>query len=219
MIYNNLLRNRMEQNQKTKFVYWIDDKLYLNITNKCSNKCKFCIKNFKNGIRGFRLESQQEPTSIQIIEELKEVLNTKNWSEAVFCGFGEPTERLDLLIEITRWIKRYYGKPLLFRVNTNGQGYLLNPGKNVIKELKEAGINKVSVSLNASKGEKYANICQPQFDNAYNAVVDFIKKAKNELVVEVTAVAFSDVDTREIAKFAKRLGITFRRREYIPTVY
>ena len=209
----------MEQNQKTSFVYWIDDILYLNITNKCSNKCKFCIKNFRKGIRGFKLESQQEPTSIQIIDELKEVLNTKNWAEVVFCGFGEPTERLDLLIEITRWIKRYYGKPLLFRVNTNGQGYLLNPGKNVIKELKEAGINKISVSLNASEEKKYTNICQPQFNNAYSAVVDFIKKAKNEFVVEVTAVAFSDVDTREIAKFAKRLGITFRRREYIPSVY
>ncbi len=146
-------------------------------------------------------------------------MNTKNWTEAVFCGFGEPTERLDLLLEITRWIKRYCGKPLLFRVNTNGQGYLLNPGRNVIKELKEAGINKVSVSLNASNEKNYADICQPQFENAYNAVVDFIKKAKNELLVEVTAVSFSDIDIKEIAKITKRLGIKFRRREYIPAVY
>lgn len=209
----------MEQNQKTKFVYWIDDKLYLNITNRCSNRCRFCIKNFRKGIRGFNLKLMQEPTSTQIINELKEVLNTKNWTEAVFCGFGEPTERLDLLLEITRWIKRYFGKPLLFRVNTNGQGYLLNPGRKVIKELKEAGINKVSVSLNASNEKKYADICQPQFENAYNAVVDFIKKAKNELVVEVTAVAFSDVDIKEIAETTKRLGIKFRRRKYLPAVY
>lgn len=209
----------MEQNQKTKFVYWIDDKLYLNITNRCSNRCRFCIKNFRKGIRGFSLKLMQEPTSTQIINELKEVLNTKNWTEAVFCGFGEPTERLDLLLEITRWIKRYFGKPLLFRVNTNGQGYLLNPGRKVIKELKEAGINKVSVSLNASNEKKYADICQPQFENAYNAVVDFIKKAKNELVVEVTAVAFSDVDIKEIAETTKRLGIKFRRRKYLPAVY
>lgn len=209
----------MEQKQKTKFVYWIDDKLYLNITNRCSNRCRFCIKNFRKGVRGFRLELLREPTSTQIINELKEVLNTKNWTEAVFCGFGEPTERLDLLLEITRWIKRYFGKPLLFRVNTNGQGYLLNPGRKVIKELKEAGINKVSVSLNASNEKKYVNICQPQFENAYNAVVDFIKKAKKELVAEVTAVAFSDIDIKEISKITKRLGIKFRRREYISAVY
>ena len=209
----------MEQNQKTKFVYWIDDKLYLNITNRCSNRCKFCVKNFRKGVGGFYLELVQEPTSIQIINELKEVLNTKNWTEAVFCGFGEPTERLDLLLEITRWIKRYFGKPLLFRVNTNGQGYLLNPGRNVIKELKEAGINKVSVSLNSSNEKNYADICQPQFENAYNAVVDFIKKAKKELAVEVTAVSFSYIDIKEIAKITKRLGIKFRRREYIPAVY
>ena len=191
----------------------------MNITNRCSNRCKFCIKNFRKGVGGFYLELLQEPTSIQIINELKDVLNTKNWTEAVFCGFGEPTERLDLLLEITRWIKRYCGKPLLFRVNTNGQGYLRNPGRNVIKELKEAGINKVSVSLNASNEKNYADICQPQFENAYNAVVDFIKKAKNELLVEVTAVSFSDIDIKEIAKITKRLGIKFRRREYIPAVY
>ena len=219
MINIKILRNRMEQNQKTKFVYWMDDTLYLNITNRCSNRCKFCIKNFRKGVGGFYLELVQEPTSIQIINELKEVLNTKNWTEAVFCGFGEPTERLDLLLEITRWIKRYFGKPLLFRVNTNGQGYLLNPGRNVIKELKEAGINKVSVSLNSSNEKNYADICQPQFENAYNAVVDFIKKAKKELTVEVTAVSFSYIDIKEIAKITKRLGIKFRRREYIPAVY
>jgi TatD family-associated radical SAM protein len=206
----------MKQIQRPSSVYWIDDKLYLNITNKCSNKCKFCIKNFRRGLSGFKLELSKDPTISQVIDELKEVLNTKNWSEVVFCGFGEPTEKLDLLLEVTKWIKRHYGKPVLLRVNTNGQGYLLNPGKNVVKELKKAGINKVSVSLNASNKEVYKSICQPKLDNAYNAALNFIHKSKKELEVEVTAVATTEVNIKKIAEIAGKLGVKFRRRVYVP---
>jgi TatD family-associated radical SAM protein len=140
----------MKNNHKESIVYWIDEKLYLNITNKCSNSCIFCIKNYRKGLSGFKLTLSEEPTNIQVIEAIREVINTKNWREIVFCGFGEPTERLDLLLQVTRWIKQHYGKPILFRVNTNGQGYILNPNREVAKELKKAGIDKVSVSLNAS---------------------------------------------------------------------
>lgn len=206
----------MKKDQKASIVYWIDNKLYLNITNKCSNRCKFCIKNFRRGLGGFKLELSKEPTIKQVIEALTEVLNTKNWSEVVFCGFGEPTERLDLLIEVTRWIKRHYGKPLLFRVNTNGQGYLLNPGREVAIELRKAGINKVNVSLNASDEETYTNICQPKLDKAYSALLVFIGKAKKELEVEVTAIAMKEVDLKKIAD---RFGVKFRKREYVPCIF
>jgi TatD family-associated radical SAM protein len=206
----------MKQTQRPSVVYWIDDKLYLNITNRCSNRCKFCIKNFRKGLSGFKLELSKDPTISQVIDELKEVLNTKNWSEIVFCGFGEPTEKLDLLLEITKWIKRHYGKPILFRVNTNGQGYVLNPGRDIVKELKKAGIKKASISLNASNKEVYRKICQPKRDNAYNAVLDFIHKAKKELEVEVTAVATTEVNIKKIAEIAGKLGVKFRRRAYVP---
>ena len=73
----------------------------------------------------------------------------KSWDEAVFCGFGEPTERLDVLLEVAQWIKQHYGRPLKIRVNTNGHGYVLNRGRDVAAELKAAGVDKVSVSLNA----------------------------------------------------------------------
>jgi TatD family-associated radical SAM protein len=123
----------MKQTQRPSAVYWIEDKLYLNITNRC----KFCIKNFRKGLSGFKLELLKDPTISEVIDELNEILNTKNWSEIVFCGFGEPTQKLDLLLEVTKWIKRHYSKPVLFRVNTNGQAYALNPGRDVVKELKK----------------------------------------------------------------------------------
>jgi TatD family-associated radical SAM protein len=194
----------MLKNKKTSIVYWTDNKLYLNITNKCSNRCKFCIKNFRKDFSGFKLELSKEPTITQVLEALKEALNIKNWSEIVFCGFGEPTERLDLLLEVTRWIKRHYGKPLQFRVNTNGQGYLSNPGIEVAKELKKAGIDKVSVSLNSSEEKTYTSICRPKFEKAYSAVLEFIRKAKKELEVEVTAVAIEDVNLKKIIKIATK---------------
>ena len=209
----------MKQNTNPSIVYWIDDKLYLNITNRCSNNCRFCIKNFRNGLSGFNLKLEKDPTISQVKDQLKEVLNIKNWTEIVFCGFGEPTEKFDLLLEVTRWIKQHYGKPVKFRVNTNGQGYLLNPNVDVVKELKKAGLDKVSVSLNASNQEVYNTICQPKLNNAFNAVLDFISKAKKELEVEITAVATSEVDVRKISEIAEKLGVQFRRREHVYFLY
>lgn len=209
----------MKNNHKESIVYWIDEKLYLNITNKCSNNCKFCVKNYRKGLRGFKLKLSKEPTKDQVIESLIDVINTKNWSEIVFCGFGEPTERLDLLLQVTRWIKRHYGKPTQFRVNTNGQGYLLNPKREVAKELKKAGINKVSVSLNASEEKIYKEICRPKLDDTYQSVIDFIKKAKRELEVEVTAVTTEEINLKKILETADKLGVKFRKREYVPYIF
>ena len=161
---------------KSTTVYWLDNTLYLNITNKCSNKCGFCIRNFKTGVGGFNLRLEKEPSSNKVISQLEKTIHSKHWNELVFCGFGEPTQRLDLMLQITRWVRKHYGKQLPVRVNTNGHGYLLNPNRNVAKELKAAGVNKVSVSLNAANEESYTEVCKPIFQNAYAAVLDFIKK-------------------------------------------
>ena len=132
-----------------------ENKLYLNITNRCSNSCFFCLRNFKRGVGGFNLKLAEEPSFHQITGELSEVLNMRNWDEVVFCGFGEPTERLDVLLAVARWIRQHYGRPIKIRVNTNGHGYVLNQGRDVAAELKAAGVDKVSVSLNAGDKETY----------------------------------------------------------------
>jgi TatD family-associated radical SAM protein len=209
----------MAKDEKAKTVYWLDNKLYLNITNNCSNRCFFCLKNFKRGVGGFNLKFAEEPTVAQITGELGQVLSMRNWDEVVFCGFGEPTERLDVLLEIARWIRQHYGKPLRIRVNTNGHGYLLNRGRDVAAELKAAGIDKVSVSLNAGDRETYVEICKPTFAGAYEAVIEFIQKAKPILQVEATAVRMPEVDIAAAKSVADGLGVKFRVREYIPCFY
>jgi len=196
-------------------VYWLGNSLYLNITNRCSNCCYFCFRKFKNGVQEFNLKLEKEPTSEEVIEELRKVINRKNWSEVVFCGFGEPLERLDLVLEVTGWVKKNHWKAV--RVDTNGQGYLLNKGRDVVRELKEAGVDKVSVSLNAHDRATYNQVCKPVFEDAYENVLEFIKKAKEEgLETEATAVTIPEVDLAKVKELAERIGVKFSVREYIP---
>ena len=137
----------------------------------------------------------------------------------VFCGFGEPTERLDVLLEVARWIKLHYGRQMQIRLDTNGHGYSLNTGTNLVNELKIAGINKVCVSLNAGDKETYMEICKPTIPNAYEVVLDFICKAKLVLDVEVTAVRLPEVDLAKVQVVADILGVKFKVREHIPCFY
>jgi len=197
-------------------VYWLGNNLYLNITNRCSNNCYFCIRNFKNGVGGFNLKLTKEPPINEIIGELQNVINLRSWSEIVFCGFGEPLERLDCLLEVCKWIKRYYGKPARIRIDTNGQGYLINKGREVIRELKEADVDKLSVSLNAHNKETYNQICKPTFDNAFESVLEFVEKAKENFETEITAVAIPEVDISKVEAIARKMSVKFRLRDYIP---
>ena len=202
-----------------KTVYRLDNNLYLNITNQCSNSCYFCLKRYKRGVGGFNLKLTEEPNVDQIISELSEVLHMRSWDGLVFCGFGEPTQRLDVLVEVARWVRQHYGRPLELRLDTNGHGYLLNPGRDVASELKAAGIDRVSVSLNAGDKETYMEICKPKFPDAYEAVLDFIRRTKLVLNVEVTAVRLPEVDLVKVQAVADSLGVVFKVREYIPCFY
>jgi len=193
-------------------VYWLGDRLYLNITNRCPNRCYFCIRNFADGVGGFNLRLKREPAVSEVIKALEEVVNRRFWAEVVFCGFGEPTERLDCILEVSRWLKRYFN--IQVRLDTNGQGYLLNEGREVLRELKEAGVDKVSVSLNAHNEETYNAVCRPTFKNAYKEVVRFIGEAVRLLETEVTAVDIPQVDLAKVEEIAESLGAVFRRRRY-----
>ena len=199
----------------SSIIYWLGNSLYLNITNKCSNSCYFCFRKFKTGIKEFNLKLEKEPTKEEVIEGLQKVINRNNWSEVVFCGFGEPLERLDLVLEISRWLKKHSWKTV--RIDTNGQGYLLNKGRDVVRELKEAGVDKVSISLNAHNKETYNQICNPVFENAFENVLEFIKRAKEEEIeIEATAVTIPEVEITKVKELAERMGVKFAVRQHIP---
>jgi len=146
-------------------------------------------------------------------------LHLRNWSEIVFCGFGEPTARLDVLLEAARWIRRNFGRPVQIRLDTNGHGYKLNPNRDVIEELKNAGINKLSVSLNAQDKQTYNEVCKPTFSDAYQTILEFIKKANLHLETEATAVRIPEIDIQKTQAVAESLGVKFKIREYSPCFF
>lgn len=197
-------------------VYWLGDNLYLSITNMCPDNCYFCVRNFRDGVGGFNLKLQKGPSTNEALTELQNVINLRNWSEIVFCGFGESTERLDCILEVVKWIKKNYGKILSIRLDTNGQGYLLNKGREVVNGLKEAGVDVISVSLNAHDKETYDQICKPSFNNAFGVVLEFIEKAKENFALEITAVAVPEVNVSKIKEIASKMQVRFRIRECIP---
>ncbi|HID27503.1 MAG TPA: radical SAM protein, partial [Methanosarcinales archaeon] len=141
-------------------VYWLGNSLYLNLTNRCPNNCYFCIKNFSKGVSGFNLVLDEEPSSAKIIAKIQEHYKKDLWKEIVFCGFGEPLMRMDCVLEVTKWIKK--NLKIKVRIITTGQAYLLNKDRKVIKKLKEAGVDKMSISLNAQDKDTYNRICCPK---------------------------------------------------------
>jgi len=203
--------------EKPRIAYWLDNSLYLNITNKCSNNCWFCIRNFKRGVGGFHLKLEREPTTAEVKAELEVALALRRWGEVVFCGFGEPTARLDVLLEVARWIRERCGSSVPIRVDTNGHGYVLNKGRDVAEELRDAGVSSVSASLNGHDEASYAENCRPEFAGGFAAVLEFVKKAKKAgLDVEVSAVRMPEVNLEKVGAVAEALGVHLRIRDYIP---
>ena len=160
------------------FVYEHNGSLYINLTNSCTNSCDFCIRNKSDGIDGYDLWLNREPSAREVIKEL-EKYGPNNYSEVVFCGYGEPTMRLDVLLECARYMKENYSaKPV--RINTNGQGNLYH-NKDITPQF-EGLIDKISISLNAPSEQEYQNICHSIFGNeAYEGLLVFARHAKSHV--------------------------------------
>lgn len=183
--------------------------LYINLTNRCSADCTFCIRNFADGVHGYNLKLSKEPSAQEVIEALEKT-DLSKYNEIVFTGLGEPTLRFEVVLSVTRWLK---SRNIRVRLDTNGQAALINPGNDVIQELKNAGIDSISVSLNAESEEKYNKLCRPIHKNAYKAVLDFIKDARKAgIKTRVTVVNVPEIDLEECKKLAEELDAEFHER-------
>lgn len=197
-----------EPEHEGKIAYAIRNSLYINLTNRCSNVCVFCMRETYPIVKGHHLGLNREPTAEEVIDAIGD---PAGYDEVVFCGYGEPTERLDVLIAVAQFLK---SKGKRIRLDTNGHGDLIN-GRSIIPELKGL-IDTICISLNAETAEKYEDICKPVFGKrTYPALIQFIKDAKQVIPhVQVSLVDIPGVDVEKCERIARELGVDFRVRKY-----
>ena len=194
-------------------LYEIENSLYLNITNKCPCECIFCIRNNGEGAYGSdSLWLEKEPTASQTIDELKEK-DLDSYKEIIFCGFGEPLEALDVLLEVSKFLKENTKTPI--RINTNGLSDLIH-GK-ATAHLLEGLIDVVSISLNAGSISEYLCVTQPCFGKpSFEAMLKFAEECKK--YVKKVKFSLVDVISPEEIKLsqdiADKMGIELRIRKY-----
>lgn len=193
--------------------YPIGDSLYLNLTNRCTNACSFCVRTTTDFGMGYDLWLDEEPTVDAMVADIKEK-NVENYKELVLCGYGEPTERFFDMIEVVRQIKEYC--PIKVRLNTNGHANLI-AGKDVTSYM-QGLVDVISISLNAPNAKDYNKICNCKYgEEGFYAMLDFAKKATlyvPEVVLSVVDV-MSESEIEKCRRIAQDLGVKFRVRELI----
>ena len=165
-------------------IYTFKNNAYFNITNRCTCKCIFCIRNEHEAIgEATELWHDHNP-SFEEIKAAIDAFDFTNYPEAVF------------------------------RVNTNGLGELFN--KKPIAEEMAKYIDAVSISLNAPTAERYQEVTQPCFENAFPDMLAFAEKAK-KLFSSVQFSVVSIISQEEIdasQKLADEMGIPLKVRIY-----
>ncbi|MCU0767391.1 MAG: TatD family nuclease-associated radical SAM protein [Gammaproteobacteria bacterium] len=188
--------------------YPIGDRLYLNITDRCTLECTFCPKTLgRPQVHDYDLSLSHRPTVEEIVASIGD---PGQYAEVVFCGFGEPTLRLKVLLEVARWVKARGGR---VRVNTDGLANLVH--KDDVLPLLGECVDALSVSLNAQDAEVYERVCQPGLPGSFEKMLGFLREAPRH-VPDVTATAIRGLDGVDIPaceRLAHALGVKFRARE------
>lgn len=190
------------------FTYQIGESLYINVTNRCNADCVFCDRKGEAMIKGYNLKMKksEEPEAQVYIDEIGD---PKKYKEIVFCGYGEPTIRFDVIKDVAKYVKDNGGKT---RINTDGHGNYINK-RDITPEL-DGLIDSVSISLNSVNADQYAKLMR--VDPLMHAeMIDFAKKAKKHTRVVMSIVGLNEVDSEETKKFVtEEIGVEFREREY-----
>lgn len=208
-----------DENRKKKaltVVYEVGESLYVNITNRCTNRCDFCIRNNGDGAYGSDpLWLEREPSAEEIIRAIEE-RNPEKYQELVFCGYGEPSCRLPVAREVALAIKGVH-PDVKIRINTNGQSDLIF-GEDTAPLYKDA-FDTVSVSLNAPSAKRYQQICHSVYgEGAFDAILTFVKRVKDFAPSVQFSVVDEFIDGGEIAecrRIAEECGVSLRVRSYI----
>lgn len=196
--------------------YQVKNAVYVNLTNRCPCNCTFCLRQNGSGVFGSGpLWLEREPTLEETVDSLGQWDFTR-FREVVFCGYGEPTERLDVLLAVAAHLKGR-DPALRVRVNTNGLSDLIN-GKPTAP-LFAGKVDCLSISLNTDDPAEYLSVCRPRFgEAAYPAMLKFTQEAATLLPSVVMTVVGEPVTSLEkqarCRAIAARLGAHLRVRPY-----
>lgn len=200
------------------YTYGEKNRLYLNVTNRCSNRCSFCVRYIADGLGGAVLRGEGDP-DLEMLQKAVHVRGgVEGFREFIWCGFGEPTFRLDLIQQAASWLRSSGAR---IRLNTNGHACLIH-GRDVMAELAQA-VDEVSVSLNAPNLSRYVDLCRPDPASAPNGVrravfpvlaweatVDFLSRAPayfESVQASVVRSVLSDEEIQACRLLARSLGI------------
>lgn len=194
--------------------YPVSKGIYVNITNRCPCACTFCIRNHKDYVfESDTLWLDREPTIQEICDSLDK-WNFDEYEEVVFCGFGEPTERLFDLLEVAKYIKSK--SDIKIRINTNGLADLIWKEETAPK-LKGL-IDAVSVSLNATNKDDYLAVVRPKFGiGSFDAMLKFTKDCTqyvDSVMMTVVDVVTSKEEQEICREICESVGASFRVRAY-----
>lgn len=195
-------------------LYPYHENLYVNLTNKCPCRCTFCLRQTRDEMDGSgSLWLEREPSVEEVKAEFGK-FDMSKYKELVFCGFGEPTERLDALLEVAEFVKENYSVPI--RVNTNGLCDLINGGDTAAKF--EGKVDIISISLNTPNKEEYFRLTRNKFGiEAFDAMLKFAKNVKKyvpEVIMSTVATTITAEEEKQCGEICKDLGVTYRIRPF-----
>ncbi len=195
-------------------LYEVHNNLYVNMTNKCPCACTFCLRQTREEMNGSgSLWLEREPTVDEVKAEF-EKFDIAKYDEIVFCGFGEPTERLDDMLKVCRFIKEKYSKPI--RVNTNGLADLIH-GRNTAPEF-EGLVDTVSISLNTPSPERYLELTRSKFGiKSFDAMIAFaenVKKYVPNVIMSTVSTTLTEEEEKKCALICEHIGVTYRIRPW-----
>ncbi len=193
-------------------IYTYMNQVYANITNKCDCACTFCIRTHHDGVGESDNLWHKNPPTVEDVKAAVDAFDFTGYEEFVFCGYGEPTCELDMLVEVAKYVKEKTG--LRIRLNTNGLGNLYNK-RDIVPDLAKV-VDSISISLNAPDAESYNKVARPQFENAYEALLDFAEACNK--VIPMTQLSIVDVlpeeDIKKCQAVADSRGIRLRIRKF-----
>ena len=194
--------------------YVVENALYINVTNRCTNSCEFCIRKNGDGAYGSNsLWLEREPTEDEILSSVF-ARDLSDFSEIVFCGYGEPSIRLDTVVSVAKKIKEKY--PIKVRINTNGHSSLYHGYDTA--PLYEGAFDCVSISLNTPSPERYDEICRPHLGGSFEAMLSFAKEVKKyvpSVIFSVVKDFLTEEELKECHDISDSLGVYLKVRDYI----